>query len=370
MAEQLKKPEDYPSWWDIRYWPIRLIFALLRFSVVLPLPVLYFLGDCVGFGMRIVLRKRVKIAKRNLELCFPDKSSEDIRKILKSNFSSMGRAIFETGMAWYWSDERIRKHMIVSDETVANIKAWASQGQVVLTCHMLDLEMHARLYGMIHPGVGVYKPNSNPVVEYEQTKGRTRANKYMVSHKNLKGIIKALRDGNPIWYAADQDYRTKSRVFVPFFAVPDCPTVTAPSVLGRLKNVVSIPSYAIRMPGGKYKLVVEPKLENFPTGDEVKDAKIFNEFIERAILEAPDQYMWVHRRFATRPSPDMPTYYSDSIQNMHKKPWQYDNASESEDRCDAENSNSACVRGEKSGDPLVKTGAGKNLNDGDANDTK
>ena len=208
--------------------------------------------------------------------------------------------------------------MEVSEESVKNILDNKEYGQLVLTCHFLDLELHARMYGLIHPGVGVYKPNKNPVIEREQTKGRTRTNKYMVSHRNIKGIIKALQQKNPIWYAGDQDYHTNSKVFVPFMAVPDCPTVTAPSTLGRIKNVVCIPSYAIRTDHYKYLLVVEPKIENFPTGDLEKDASIYNKIMADAINTAPEQYMWLHRRFMTRPNEDDPCYYSDVIQNIHK----------------------------------------------------
>ena len=315
---QNQTEEKYPAWWDVRYLPIRTFFFILRLIVILPLPVLYFLGDILGIFMRLLLRRRYRIALRNLELCYPQMSDAERKKLLHKNFSSMGRAVFETGIAWYWSDRRLRKHMVVSQESINNIMDNASCGQVVLTCHFLDLEMQARMYGMYHPGVGVYKPNRNPVVEREQTKGRTRTNKYMVSHKDLKGIIKALKSGYPIWYAADQDYHTQSRVFVPFMAVPDCPTVTAPSTLGRIKNVVSIPSYAIRIPGGKYKQVVWPKLENFPSGDMEQDASLYNKIMADAINEAPEQYMWVHRRFMTRPHADDPCYYSDDIANIHK----------------------------------------------------
>ena len=319
MAETDGSCEKYPPWWDLRYLPVRTAFVLLRLAVLLPLPLIYLLGDMVGFVMRMVLRRRYAIARRNLELCYPDMSPERIRELLRGNFRSMGRALFETGMAWYWSDARMRRHMEVSEESLRNIMDHADKGQLVLTCHFLDLELQARMYGMYHPGVGMYKPNRNPVIERTQTRGRTRTNKYMVSHKNVRGIIKALRDKNPIWYAADQDYRTTSRVFVPFMAVPDCPTVTAPSTLGRIKDVVCSPSYAVRIPGGKYRLVVEPPLENFPTGDLEKDATAYNQFVARAVNEAPEQYMWVHRRFMSRPNADDPCYYDSDIANLHKK---------------------------------------------------
>lgn len=311
--------EKYPAWWDIRYLPIRTVFFLLRLAVLLPLPVIYFIGDAVGLLMRLILRRRYRIARRNLELCYPDMSPDQIKHLLRLNFSSMGRAVFETGMAWYWSDDRIRRHMEVSEESIKNIMDYASSGQLVLTCHFLDLEMHARMYALFHPGVGVYKPNRNPVIERKQIEGRTRANKYMVSHHNVRGIIRALKEGNPIWYAADQDYRTHSRVFVPFMAVPDCPTVTAPSTLARVKNVVSIPSYAYRLPGGKYRLVVQPRLENYPTGNLEQDATTYNRIMADAINEAPEQYMWVHCRFKTRPHETDPSYYESNSKSLHRK---------------------------------------------------
>lgn len=317
MVDQSNETED-PSIFSIKYLPIRCVFVLLRLVVMLPLPMIYFIGDLCGGIMHFFMRKRRKIAYRNIELCYPEKSKEDIKVLVRDNFRSMGRAIFETGMAWYWSDERIRQHMEISEESLNNILSNQEQGQLVLTCHFLDLEMHARMYGLIHPGVGVYKPNRNPIIEKEQTKGRTRTNKYMVSHRNIKGIIKALQQRYPIWYAGDQDYHTNSKVFVPFMAVPDCPTVTAPSTLGRIKNVVSIPSYAIRLKNYKYLLVVEKKLENFPTGNLEEDATIYNKLMADAINTAPEQYMWVHRRFMTRPNEDDPCYYSDMIQNIHK----------------------------------------------------
>ncbi len=320
MAGDPEEPDQapYPAWWDLRYLPIRAAFVLLRLAVLLPLPLIYLLGDLAGCVMHLVMRRRRAVAVRNLELCYPGMTREEIRHLVRQNFRSMGRAVFETGMAWYWSDARLRRHMEVSEESIRNIMDNAASGQLVLTCHFLDLELHARMYGLYHPGVGLYKPNRNPVIEREQTRGRTRTNIAMVSHRNIRGIIKALKEGYPIWYAADQDYHTTSRVFVPFMAVPDCPTVTAPSTLARIPNVVSIPSYAVRIPGGKYRLVVEPKLENYPTGDLAADAELYNRFVARAVNEAPDQYMWVHRRFKNRPNSTDPSYYDDAAVHIHR----------------------------------------------------
>ena len=85
--------------------------------------------------------------------------------------------------------------------------------------HFLTLELGARIVGLHHPGIGVYRPNDNPVLDWLQIKGRLRSNKDMLNRKDLRGMLKALRKGETIWYAPDHDYGRKNAVFVPFFAV-------------------------------------------------------------------------------------------------------------------------------------------------------
>ena len=80
--------------------------------------------------------------------------------------------------------------------------------------------------GLHHPGVGVYRPNDNPVLDWLQIKGRLRSNKDMLNRKDLRGMLKALRKGETIWYAPDHDYGRKNAVFVPFFAVKEAATTT------------------------------------------------------------------------------------------------------------------------------------------------
>lgn len=81
--------------------------------------------------------------------------------------------------------------------------------------HFLTLELGARQFGLQEPGIGVYRPNDNPLLDWLQTWGRMRSNKSMLDRKDLKGMIKALKKGEVVWYAPDHDYGPRASVFVP-----------------------------------------------------------------------------------------------------------------------------------------------------------
>ena len=125
----------------------------------------------------------------------------------------------------------------------------------------------------------------------------------------LSAIHKALRKGEALWYAPDHDYGRHASVFVPFFAVEQSATITGTATLARVKNAVVLPCYTLRLPQGGYKLVIGAPLQNFPTGDDIADATRSNQVIEGAVRQAPEQYMWLHRRFKTRPRKEDQSLY-------------------------------------------------------------
>ena len=114
-------------------------------------------------------------------------------------------------------------------------------------------------------------------------------------------MIKALRQGEALWYAPDHDYGHHASVFVPFLGVSDAATITGTSTLARVKNTVVLPCYNIRRPKGGYQLIIEAPLQGYPTGDDIADATRSNQVLETAVRKAPAQYMWLHRRFKSRP---------------------------------------------------------------------
>lgn len=258
------------------------------------------LGRGLGRLSMKLLKSRVGVARRNLELALPELTLAEREYLLGANFESVGCAVFETGMAWFWPDWRMRALTRMEGSEQVDAAAAKGQGMLLLSAHFLTLELNARQFGLYRPGVGVYRPNTNPVLEYAQVHGRCRSNKYLVDRLDIKGMLKALRAGDALWYAPDHDYGRHASVFVPFFAVEQAATITGTATLARVKNTVTLPCFTLREKDG-YRLLVQPPLAGFPTGDDEADAIAGNQAIEAAIRRAPEQYMWLHRRFKTTP---------------------------------------------------------------------
>ena len=147
-------------------------------------------------------------------------------------------------------------------------------------------------------------------MEFFQFRGRGRSNKYMLGKRDIKGLMKALKDGESCVYLPDQDYGRNRSLFVPFFGVKDAATTTGTLLFARQKNAVSIMLTPTRNEDGSgYTIEFSPVLENFPSGDDEKDLIRVNQELEKAIMKKPEQYMWLHRRFKTRPNKDDPSFY-------------------------------------------------------------
>ena len=272
-----------------RYWLTWLGIGVLWLVVQLPYPVIYRLGCGLGKLALRFMKRRAKIVHRNLELCFPEMSEQERRKMVVKNFESVGMGLMETGMAWFWPDRRIaRCTEVIGMEHIRDVQA-QKRGILLVGIHFLTLELGARQFGMQEPGIGVYRPNDNPLIDWLQTWGRLRSNKSMLDRKDLKGMIKALKKGEVVWYA-------------PLFAVEQAATTTGTWMLARMSGACLVPFVPRRKPDGKgYQLIILPPECSPPLDDAETTAAWMNKVVEKCIMMAPEQYMWLHRRFKTRP---------------------------------------------------------------------
>ncbi|QBY42889.1 LpxL/LpxP family Kdo(2)-lipid IV(A) lauroyl/palmitoleoyl acyltransferasee [Arsenophonus nasoniae] len=299
-----------------QYWLTWLGIGLLYLLVLLPYPVIYWLGTRLGRLSKYFLKKRLLIAKRNLELCFLTMSAQQRQQIINKNFESVGMGIFETGMAWFWSDKRVQRWFTIKGQHNIEKVQLTGQGIIVIGIHFLTLELGARIFGILNPGIGVYRPNDNPVMDWLQIRGRLRSNKFMLDRKDIKGMIRNLKQGEILWYAPDHDYGPRKSVFVPFFTVKHAATTIGTHILAKLANPAMIPFTPRRLANAKgYELIIQPAITHFPQQDEISTATFMNKLIEKEIMQAPEQYMWLHRRFKTRPA-GMPSLYGD-LDNIH-----------------------------------------------------
>lgn len=293
-----------------KYWLLWLGLGLLWLLVQLPYPVLLWLGRLLGALMFRFAGSRRHIARRNLELCFPELSATECGYLLRQNFASTGIAFFEMAMSWWWPQQRLQR--LVRIEGLEHLQQAQLQGEgvILMAIHFTTLEIGAALLGQQHTIDGMYRAHKNPVFDYVQRKGRERHNTdaIAIERDDVRTMIRQLRKGRAIWYAPDQDYGAKQSIFVPLFGVPAA-TVTATSTFARLGRAVVIPMRQARLPGGKgYLLQIEPAWQEFPGSSEEQDCLRINQWVEQAIGEHPEQYLWSHRRFKTRPQGEAKVY--------------------------------------------------------------
>lgn len=285
-----------------RYWLLWMGIGLLWLVVQLPYPVLYRLGNAMGRLAMRLMKRRAKIAYRNLELCFPEMSEAERHQMAIKNFESVGMGVIETGIAWFWPTSRVNRWMDASGLEHIRAVQESGRGVLLIGIHFLTLEMGARMFGIHNPGIGVYRPNDNPVIDLLQTWGRMRSNKDMIDRKDLKGMVRALKNGEIIWYAPDHDYGPRASVFAPLFAVKDAATTSGTWMLAKMSKACVVPFVPRRKPNGKgYELIILPPECNPPLDDAETTAAWMNKIVEQCIMMAPEQYMWLHRRFKTRP---------------------------------------------------------------------
>jgi len=310
MVLLMTRPGFKPALLHPRYWLMWFGLGLLWLVVLLPYPLLLRLGRLLGWAMYLAMRERREIARINLELCFPQWSAARRAAVLRENFASNGIALFEMAMAWWWPPRRLAKLARIEGLEHLQQAAAAGQGVVLMSLHFTTLEIGAALLGQRVTIDGMYREHRNAAFDYVQRRGRERhnADAIAVEREDVRSMLKSLRKGRGIWYAPDQDYGRKASVFVPLFGVTAA-TVTATATFARLGKALVVPFTQTRLPGAQgYLLTVHPPLENFPMGDEEADALRINQWVEQQILLQPEQYMWVHRRFKTRPEGE-PRFY-------------------------------------------------------------
>lgn len=286
-----------------RFWPLWFGLGLLWLIAQLPYPLLLRMGRVAGWGLYQFGGERRTIARRNLELAFPQMSEAERTRLLKKNFASMGIAFFEMAMSWWWAKPRLAK--LAHVEGLEHLRQAQAEGQgvILMALHFTTLEIGASLLGQLHTIDGMYRQHNNPVFDFVQRRGRERHNPdaTAVEREDVRTMLKVLRAGRAIWYAPDQDYGRRQSIFVPLFGIPAA-TVTATTKFARLGRARVIPFTQERLADGSgYRLVIHPPLENFPGESEEADCLRINQWIEQAVAQCPEQYLWSHRRYKTRP---------------------------------------------------------------------
>jgi KDO2-lipid IV(A) lauroyltransferase len=309
QQKKVKAPQFEWSFLLPSYWLVWLSIFLLYSISWLPYKVQLSLSKGMGKLLQIFARKRYQIAKRNLELSFPDASQQQRDALLQANLEHAGMAIFETSMGWWWPKWRVAKKAEFENYQLIDEILAKGKGVLAFAIHNMNLEFACRVAGLKNPSVVFYRKHKNKLMEYMQYHGRTRSNKYMIPRNDVLGLLTALNEGEVCFYLPDQDYGRTKCEFAPLFAVPQVATTKGSLLFAGQANCESVFMVSLRTSTG-YKIKVLPGLDNFPSGDDNYDVTRINQMIEKMIMLAPEQYLWMHKRFKTRPDPNEPSLYN------------------------------------------------------------
>jgi KDO2-lipid IV(A) lauroyltransferase len=288
----------------------RLLLALLWLLHWLPLRLQAALGRGLGALLWRLARARRAVALRNLELCFPQWPAGEREALARQHFGWLGRSLLERGLLWYAPRRRLAR--LIHVEGDIRLAERSAQPVMWLVPHFLALDV-AGVATQLHQGkivASIYSEQSNPLLDAAMRRGRMRFGLAEIFPRSdtARPLVRAIKRGHPFFNLPDMDFGDRDAVFVPFFGV-NAATLNAPARMARSLGMVVQPVVAELLPGGAgYRVRFLPPWTDFPTRDPVADATRMNRWIEEEIRRNPAQYLWVHKRFKTRPPGEPPVY--------------------------------------------------------------
>lgn len=283
-----------------RYWLNWIGLLLMRLSVFLPARMQVWVGHLLGQMMWLFAKERVRIARRNLELCFPEWSQKQQEALLRKTMQTMGMMPIETALSWWGSDKSLAKRVeYIGMEHLEAAKA-RGKGVILLTGHFTSMELGGRLVILRQPTYVMFRELKEPLFNAVMLKYRNLHGEGTILQADMRGMVRALKKNKVVWYAPDQDFGRRYSVFATFFGV-QAATVPATARIAKMSGASVLPYVPRRLSDGRYQIEFSPMLENFPTEDELTDAQRINDWVEAQVRKFPEQYLWVHRRFKTQP---------------------------------------------------------------------
>ncbi len=269
----------------------------------LPLALLSGIGSMLGSVLFLLARERRRVCLTNLSRCFPEMDETARRDLARRHFQALARSLLERAILWWSSRQRIER--LVQIEGREHLEAARSAGPVILFApHFVGLDAGWTRLTCAMDLASVYSNQKSAVMSQALLRGRTRfgVQRLFSRQDGIRPALAALRDGIPFYYLPDMDYGARDAIFTPFFGVPAA-TITGLSRLAKLAGARVVPCVTQLLPGGAgYVLRCHPAWDNYPTDDVEADTRRMNAFIEQRVREVPEQYLWTHKRFKTRPA--------------------------------------------------------------------
>lgn len=297
----LFKPKYFGTW---------VLFGILWIMRFLPRRWVMRMGAFIGDQMYKRNSKRRNIALINLQWCFPELTKQEREQMLMQHYRVFGATMVDLGSIWWSSQERLSKLIECPDET--RYKEMASNNKIILfTPHVVALDAGGRVIARNGKGVTMMKRDKNELLSWQLYQSRSRFNGAMIVMRDqgLKTMLRAVKDGKPLYYMPDEDFGdAKFTVFAPFFGVQTS-TINMLARLAKLTGAICVPCMTrLDLNTGRYTFLVGEALTHYPSGDELQDVASMNHAMESMLRQAPEQYMWTFKWFKTRPDGQSPPY--------------------------------------------------------------
>jgi len=279
----------------------RSALAFLWLLRLLPLSLLAAIGN--GFGLLLygVSRERRRVCEVNLGHCLPQLPAPERRALARRHFQAFARTLLERAILWWGSPARIRQ--LVRIEGLEHFEAVRGGPLILLAPHFVGMDMGWTRLALEFDMVSIYSRQKNEVFNKVLLAGRMRFGSPIAlsRQQGVRPALRAMQAGRPFYYLPDMDYGQRETIFVPFFGV-SAATITGVSRLARLAGARVLPCITRMWPGGAgYSVRFLPAWEDYPGASIEADTRRMNAFIEERVREMPEQYLWVHKRFKTRP---------------------------------------------------------------------
>jgi KDO2-lipid IV(A) lauroyltransferase len=288
----------------------RALLALVWLLHLLPLSLQAAMGRGLGRVMHALAHGRRRVALRNVELCLPELGTAERQALVREHFHWLARSLLERAVLWYASPERLKR--LIQVEGDVHLAETSERPVMWLVPHFLAVDVAGAATQLFQTRMvcNVYTAQSNPVLDraLKQGRGRFGRAEMFTRQQSALPLVRAIKRGSAFFNPSDMDFGLRDAAFVPFFG-QQAATLLAPSRLARSLGMRVQPVVAETLPGGQgWRVRFLPPWDHWPTDDAEADAAAMNRWIESEIRRCPAQYLWVHKRFKTRP-PGSPSLY-------------------------------------------------------------
>ena len=302
-SEKFKLSYSHPKYW-LTWLAISITWLLARLPRSWQLGMANWVANKLGGASN----RRVSTIRRNIDVCFAEESDEYRQQLVKDNLRSSALMLFDLlNMVWRQPDDMTSTARMIGTEHLERALA-ADKPLLLVTGHFTPIFQATTKLASIIPYSAIYRRLNNPVMEANLY--QRGVEKYPISlfhRKNICNMLEDLADNGTVFISPDQDFGVSRGAFVSFFGIPTA-TITSIPQYARQTNAQVMLFSAYREGENGSVIEFEPVLENYPTDDDVADTQRWSDWLEERIRLHPADYLWMHKRFKTRPEGE-PSFY-------------------------------------------------------------